>query len=293
MRNFINSFKHRQTGTTLCRILISLLVIKDLCIYLLHAGMLFSPKDIMPNIFYTDLMASYHLGFLNALFNTHTHTVLFLLFSLLAAILFLLGFVNRISGLILFLCIILLRMRNLYLMDGADNVIWVMLPFLALAPSVPLIPINPFFQPSSRSAAGIIASHIGMLACLGFMIQLSLIYLFTAWSKFQQDIWLNGTAMYYILRLEDFKASGMNIVLTEHSWIVIPLTYLTLLWEGSLPFLIWFPRTRKITILISILMHVGIFLFMHIDNFSFVMISCYPLAFTNSELRDIYTRIRE
>ena len=168
-----------------------------------------------------------------------------------------------------------------------------MLPFLAFANSKPLIGWKRILPASKNTSWGIITNHIASLATLGLMLQLSLIYFFTAISKMGQEIWQNGTALYYILRINDFRASDLNISLTRWGPFVVFVTYLTLAWEFSFPFLIWSRKTRTVIVLVSLLMHFGIFVLMRIDNFSFIMVSFYPLLFTDDELRKGYERFKQ
>ena len=122
MQNFFKTLSRHSLGTTLTRVLVSVLIIKDLIIYLLNTTSLFNPNSLMPEQFFRKLMVSYHLNFLAHLFQNSGSTLVFLTSSLLIAIFLLLGIYTRLSGILLFFAIWLLRSRNLFLMDGADNV---------------------------------------------------------------------------------------------------------------------------------------------------------------------------
>ena len=86
------------------------------------------------------------------------------------------------------------------------------------------------------------------LATIGLLIQVCFVYFFTALAKFQGSLWLNGTAIYYTMRVDEFRATRWNILLTENHYFVVFSTYFTMLWEISFPFLVWFRQTRLIII---------------------------------------------
>jgi hypothetical protein len=291
MRLFFKQFLHHDLGATCTRVLISSILMKDLIIYSLNLRILFHSGGIMPAEYFTAQLERCHLNMLNFLLQSPAGAIFFLILSMFLSVLFFCGIYKRTSGLLLFLCLWLFHTRYPFLMDGADNVIWIILPFLAFSNSHSLVKRKRQAAPPSGTIRGITLNHLSSLSTLGFALQLSLIYLFTAWSKITQEVWQNGTALYYILRLGDFKSSELNILLTEHRWFVVFATYLTLLWEFSFPFLIWFRPVRKYIILLSLFMHLGIFAFMRIDNFSFVMISCYPFLLGNDEIRELRSRI--
>lgn len=291
MEHLPNNFKNKSTGTTITRVMISFIILKDLVIYLAHAETLFGSSAIVPYQVYSRILESYNLQFLQYPFYNQAATLLFLAVSVVACLLFLLGIRKYITGTLLFLCLFELKNRNIFIMDGADNVIWIMLPFLTLAQSQPLLSNHEKTKSQAPPNPASVKDHLALLAVLGITIQLCFIYFFTALSKMLHDIWQNGTALYYILRLEEFRGSPLNVPLTKNAFFVKSITWFTLLWEAAFPFLIWFNKTKKYVIAAGILMHAGIFLFMRIDNFSFVMVSLYPCLFTNEELKAVLSRI--
>lgn len=273
--------KNRVIGTTIARLMIGLIVLKDLIIYFIHRDDLFGKYAIMPMMGYRLTLKTLNLEYLRLPFENDVFITALILFGILLGVLFTLGYRIVISGFLLALVLMSLRLRNIYILDGADNVIWTVLPFIAMASSYHLI--------SNKQV-----NQLGALqdfAPLGVMIQFSLVYLFASLTKLKEPVWQNGEALYYILRVEDFRPSALNVWLTQSVWFVKVNTYFTLAWELAFPFLIWFKRTRNIILMMGVVLHLGIWVLMRIDNFSLVMISLYSVFFFDEEYKALKARI--
>jgi hypothetical protein len=57
-----------------------------------------------------------------------------------------------------------------------------------------------------------------------------------------------------------------------------------LFWEIYFPVLVWQPKVRKPMLFFGVLLHIGIFLFMNLPSFGFMMISLYVLFLKKAEL---------
>ena len=124
------------------------------------------------------------------------------------------------------------------------------------------------------------------------MIQVCFVYLFTGLAKHEGELWRNGTAVYYTMRVKDFMATRWNIPLTENHYFVVLSTYFTMFLEMAFPFLIWFRKTKYYIMIGGIILHVGIWVFMRIDNFSWVMLATYFIFITNSEYLYAFEKIK-
>lgn len=206
-------------------------------------------------------------------------------------ILFLFGEFGWISGAFLYTMFTILRMRNPFILDGSDNVIQVTFPFLIMADSYN------YFTTNNYKRIRLFDAFVGMvkplttivnpIAKYGLLIQIVFVYFFTALAKLQGSLWLNGTAVFYTMRVAEFRATEWNIPLTKNYFFVVLSTYFTLFWEIAFPFLIWFRKTKFWIIGLGILFHIGIFIFMRIDNFSWIMIGSYALFINDDEYRRI------
>lgn len=173
----------------------------------------------------------------------------------------------------------LLLERNTFILDSSSEIISLTLPFVI---------ITHFFEIFSYNSS--ITTTIFRLSRLGIMVQICIVYLFSFLYKINDTVWLNGTAIYYTLRIDSYLMSDFNIPLTKSAFFVKTSTYFTLLTELLIPLLAWFKRTKTIILLFGFLLHIGIYLFMRIEDFSWVMIASYFTFYTDTEYRKLFKK---
>jgi len=124
-----NVFTYNKIGASILRFLIGFLIFKDFLIYLVNKNFLFDNKGIVSYNTYLDIIQYYRLEWLYIDFTNKTNVIIFCLLGVLFSFLFMIGIFQKISTLVLFFLLFVFKIRNLYLLDGADNVILVLLPF--------------------------------------------------------------------------------------------------------------------------------------------------------------------
>jgi len=274
---------NRAIGLTITRILLSFILIKDFILYLIFSDELFGNEAIVPMLSYAQVLEGLHLQYLFINFTNPTVTYSFLTIGLIASISFLVGYRVKLTGIIIFFCLITIKLRALYTQDGADNVMATMIPLLLLTSTYNIL--NGKLNNNFKSE---VFKLIPILAGIGIILEFCLIYFAAGLSKMLQPIWQNGEALYYILRIEDFRASDLNILLTKNAFFVKFSTWFTLFWELTFPLAIWFKKLRNLYLIAGIGLHIGIWMLMRIDNFSFVMLSIYPVFFLDYEYKKFY-----
>ncbi|MCS4240137.1 hypothetical protein M2306_001806 [Myroides gitamensis] len=275
--------EHRTTGIILLRILIGLSLMKDFITYYTHRNFIFDNNGIVSYETYQDIVQYYNLQLLNIDFNQPSHVFIFCLVGFLCSLTFTLGLFPRISAILLFFLLFIFKFRNIYLLDGGDNIITALLPFFFFISSKSLC--KPYIKIVEK--IGIESNYylkkLTAVAIFGIMIQICIVYFFAGLHKLQGEVWLDGTALYYILNTSDFSAYAVNDYITQFPMLVYALTWSTIVFQLLFPIFVWFNSTRKIVLLIGILLHLGILVFMRIDNFSFIMLACYAVFFTDQE----------
>lgn len=274
----------RKTGLSIARVLISLIIIKDLLIYLFNYKTLFGSRSIENFGFFVKILKLYHIGFIEPLFRSDPIVLAFLGVCLGTSVLLFLGIFNKPAGIILLAGLILIKFRNIYIMDGGDNLILILLPYIALGESDPLIKVRSLTEQGSLKNIG---QNLALLMPLGIICQVCIVYFFAGLIKINGPLWKEGTALYYVMRVDDFRWTPVNIFLTKSSFFVKGLTYLTILWELTFPLWLMNRITKYIVLVVGFFMHIGIVFFMHIDNYSFVMISVYFVFLTDQEYENI------
>jgi predicted DCC family thiol-disulfide oxidoreductase YuxK len=110
-------------------------------------------------------------------------------------------------------------------------------------------------------------------ACIRLMqIQMAVIFFYSAISKLNADIWLNGDAVWIMFTSDDYYHSIMVALLASHYWIGNLATYGTVLVEIAFPFLIWQRSTRPYLLAAALVLHLLFAFLMGLFYFSFVMI---------------------
>jgi len=271
--------KH-SIGITIARFIMGFILFKDFVIYIANRETLFGEYAIMPLLNYNTWLYTYGAEYLMLPFENQLFLTVFLWLVLFVIVLFILGVKPLATSLVLLLLLTALRLRNAYILDGADNVIWVMLPFIALCPSYNLI--------TNKVTNNL--KHF-KIAPYAMQFQFAIIYFFSGLSKVIEPIWYSGDALYYILQVEDFSPSRLNEWLVQNRFLTTIATYVTLIWELTFPIFIYFKSTRKKFLVIGVLLHLGIWVLMRIDNFSFVMLGMYFVFFENYDYKWIQNKI--
>ncbi len=104
--------------------------------------------------------------------------------------------------------------------------------------------------------------------------QLFVLYTTTAWLKLADPFWRNGQVLLYF-SLSQYSRAPDDLFLVHHEWISAIGTYLTMATEVSLPWLLWFKRTRPLGILAGFGLHITIATTAQLGVFSTCMIPPY------------------
>ncbi len=106
--------------------------------------------------------------------------------------------------------------------------------------------------------------------------QLALIYFTSGLYKLFGSVWRDGTAVYYTTAQNIFgRIFHVYPLPVSLEWVLTALTYGTILWELSFPFLLLYRRTRKFAIISGIAMHLGIQMMMEVGPFTWMMLASY------------------
>ncbi len=173
------------------------------------------------------------------------------------------------------------------LLDGGDNLAYVVIPFLLLTHCY-----DRFALPTGL--AGRLARHVpGHLRAvsvpfhnLGVLMvaaQICLVYVVSGLYKVMGEEWQDGTALFYIMRVAEFELPGWSNLVYENDLLVVLGTY------GTVAFLVYFPlgvlvpALRPWAAAASICFHVSIAFFMGLTGFALTMIAC-DLVFLSGPL---------
>jgi antimicrobial peptide system SdpB family protein len=214
----------------------------------------------------------------------------------LAALLFTLGWHTRFMTVAHYLFLWSLNQRNPMLMDGGDNVTAIVLIFMMFVDCGARISLDARRRNSDlnvdsfRHRLGSLLHHAGLLA---IVLQVCTVYLVSGMYKVQGQHWKNGTALYYILRVNEFGWPGVNHLLYENASLVVLMTYGTVFFQLAFSFLLLKRSLRPIAVAGGVALHLGIAIHMAgLITFSLTMIGLELLIMGDAHYRRIGAVIR-
>lgn len=196
----------------------------------------------------------------------------FVIFTLAACCLTI-GLWTRISAVIVFVGLVSIGHRNPLILHGGDTLLRIMAFYLILAPAGAALSVDRLIG-LARGTAPAQPPLAPPWAQRLLQLQVAFVYAMTVLLKLKGGAWVDGTALYYTSRLEEFHRFPMPFV-ADSMLLVNLLTYWTLATELSLAFLIWVPGLRKFVLLNGVLLHLGIEYSMNVPLFAFAMMISY------------------
>ena len=126
-------------------------------------------------------------------------------------------------------------------------------------------------------------------------LQMAFIYIESGLSKFGTEQWVNGSALYYVVRDPSFGSSGIAGDMAR-AIAGVPLGTASLTW-GTIALevavgvlLLGRPRSRRITLVLVVALHVGIIIFIGLWSFAVTMMGAVLVAAAPSVRRSRHPR---
>lgn len=216
-------------------------------------------------------LQKFHISFHLISGRVEIQAVLFLLAGL-AAFALLIGYRTRLATFLSWVLLISLHTRNPMVLQGGDTLLralmfWAMFLPLGARASVDAA-LNSGDKPSEQNP------YLG-IGSLALLLQICMVYWFTALLK-MHPIWhTEGTAIYYALSLDQFTTPFGRYLLNFPKLLQM-MTIITLYWEGLGPFLLFLPWKnswfRTFCIAGFILLHLGFIFTLELGLFPYISI---------------------
>ncbi|MFD9370708.1 HTTM domain-containing protein [Streptomyces sp. NPDC060020] len=195
------------------------------------------------------------------------------------AFLFMVGWKTRAMNVLHYVFLWSLHQRNPVLLDGGDNVTVIVLVFFIFVDSGARFSLDARHRKAKRASdSNLFRFRIGSLlhnaGILAVILQICTVYLVSGMYKVQGRKWQNGTALYYILRANEFGWPGVNRFIYESATLVVAITYATVFFQLAFTFLLLNRKWRLFAVAGGILMHLGIAVHMAgLVNFSLTVVA--------------------
>jgi hypothetical protein len=198
-----------------------------------------------------------------------------------AGVCLLIGFHTRIAAVVSWLLLTSLQVRNPFLLNFGDHILRVTM-FWAL-----FLPLDRFWSVDARRAGRPASTEpVCSVASAAFLLQVCVIYFFTAILKSGPDWHEDGTALYYAMQL-DWLVLPLGTWLREYFAITKLITRATLVLEFVGPFLLILPiwPLRLAAALAFASLHLGISATLRLGVFPWIDVTVL-LAFVPREAWD-------
>ncbi|MGL3805201.1 HTTM domain-containing protein [Paeniglutamicibacter sp. R2-26] len=195
--------------------------------------------------------------------------------AILLAVAFTIGWRTRVITPLFFVFYTAINAQNTPIADGGNYFIRIMLIYMIFADISGRWSLDALRRSrTGRDSTTQIGTVLHNLALCLIVAQLCLVYFEAGMYKVQGSLWQSGEAMYYPI---SSKAYGtfpwLSELLTANTWMVVLLTYFTVVVQIAFPFLLFNRITRRLALLAILGMHVGIAVVMGLPFFSGIMAS--------------------
>jgi hypothetical protein len=179
-----------------------------------------------------------------------------------------LGVYSRVQLAAIFLWLVSFQHRMPLIHDGEDTVFRLFAFFLMFLPLDASYSLMGFLR--GKPNEQVADEQLWGLRLI--QIEMTAIYASTFLSKLAGETWQNGTAMWYVSRMNDNYGRLIPSEWFDSHWMSQIGSYGTLVIEAFLPIGLWIPRLRWIAILLGVVLHLGIEMSMNLFLFEWVMI---------------------
>lgn len=275
-------FDSRSDGTLVTlsafRLLFCLVMFVAYVTRALDVEFFYSAAGILPNTYAQNLeFFRYHPSLITdswSLGPIHALHALFLVCLFCQMI----GFGTRIAAIGTYLLHMVFVNRNMSVMFGVDMIATFFLLYLCLARTNARFSVDALLGRGARAQSAV--SHIAWRL---MQLQVCIIYGFSGTEKLKGTRWWDGSALWDVLSIGNMQRWDMSFV-AHFPVLLAASVYIVLAWEIYFPALIWQRSLRLPMLFFGVVMHIGIFVFMNLPSFGFMMISLYLLFLKPEEI---------
>ncbi|MED3476105.1 HTTM domain-containing protein [Bacillus thuringiensis] len=283
IKNYLE-VEHYLIGASILRIGFGFHIVYSYLVHLFQRNYLWGPEGLLPlnmlNSGTKEVWSLYRFSDTMAYFN------LIYFLGLFIAILYLIGFQTRITGLLNFIFVWSLYDRNPFTLDGGNNVLSICLIFLIFANVGEYFSVKSKYNKIRKNKYFNILHNFAIYACIA---QLCILYFFSGFFKAQGHMWTNGTALYYILQVEEYTLPNLAHFIYNNPYLIVLGAYSAIISQIAFPFLIWNKYLKWPLLIGSIGFHISIALVMGLVQFGIAMISLDLLLIKDKE----YTKMHQ
>ena len=192
--------------------------------------------------------------------------------TLFGAVGVMIGFRTRLATVLLLVGVLSFERRNPMILNAGDVLLRNLAFYFLFAPAGAALSVDRWRRARDRFWEFPLRAPWALRL---MQIQLSVIYLSTVWGKLQGDLWRNGTAVSYALRVDDIQRFPTPSFLTDSVVLVEIMTFGTLGLELALAIFVWNRTLRPWVLALGVLLHLSIGFSIMVGFFSLLMLTTY------------------
>ncbi|WP_121606025.1 DCC1-like thiol-disulfide oxidoreductase family protein [Virgibacillus sp. Bac332] len=288
----LNQTQHMLIGASLIRICFGFIILYNYVIHYSQRYFLWGHNGIMGT--QSNGLSLYGLSQSNLYFDILYHI------GILVAFLFLIGYKGRITSVLNFIFVWSLMAQNNIILDGGDNISRILLLYLLFANTTSYFSVDKVLRLRNKKAVikdkanqlslTNLLHNLAIVACLA---QVSILYLTSGLHKAMGELWQNGTALYYILQVNEFSHPYFKDILLSSELLLVIGAYFTIIVQLAFPFLLFNNKLKYFAMFGVISMHLGIAVVMGLVSFSFIMICNQLLFLTDKEYHSLSVNMKQ
>lgn len=270
------STNHFLMGASLLRLLFGINVLWFYISNFMQREYLWGPNGVLPNSISSLALSQTNQFSLYNFSSSEIYFEVLYFLGIIITILYILGFFPRFFNILMYLFTYSLYNKNFLLLDGGNNILIVVLFYMMFLQTGAYLGVHAQKIRKKLATARETSTFSALIqnaAAITVMLQVCLMYFISFLYKAQGHEWYNGTALYYILRVNEFILPGVNPLIYHNPLLVTFLTYSTMIFQASFPFLVWNKRMKPLMLVGAVCLHLGIALIMGLAWFSLTMLS--------------------
>ncbi|MEC1177353.1 DCC1-like thiol-disulfide oxidoreductase family protein [Metasolibacillus meyeri] len=280
----LNQKKHMLIGASLIRIAFGFIILYNYAIHYSQRYFLWGPNGLIGTSSSAEpFLYNYSLYSLN---NSNLYFDIIYHLGIIVSILFIFGYKGKRVAILNFIFVWSIMSQNTLILDGGDNIIRILLFYLLFADTTRYFSIDAHVKSSKKHIEAFslknLVHNLAILACL---LQVCILYITSGFHKAMGELWQSGTALYYILQVEEFSHPFFKDFIFSSDIIIVGGSYLAVIVQLAYPFLLFNQKTKYIGMLGVIGLHTGIFIVMGLFSFSFIMIVNQLLFLSDKEYK--------
>ncbi|WPR63976.1 HTTM domain-containing protein [Glutamicibacter protophormiae] len=211
--------------------------------------------------------------------------------AILLALAFMIGWKTRFVTPLLFIFYTAINAQNTPISDGGNYFIRIMLIYLIFADLSKRWSLDAWLRnrKEKKKREHEFATILHNLSLCLVVAQLCIVYFEAGMYKVQGALWQEGTAMYYPISSEAYGIfPWLSSLITWNSWVVVIITYLTVIIQIAFPFMLFHRISRRIALVLVLGMHIGIAVVMGLPFFSGIMASADAVLVSSATWLTVY-----